>query len=202
MLKSSSRTPRTRPRDTPLRCRAVVEEGVAKCLDLRLRLLERLVGEVDRLAPVRAMKNRSTTSSPTCRARCGATHRCRATSTSSRRRTRATRCASRCARNRGRARSTAQARSRDAGRRGRARRRGSRRPGRTPPPPSPSTRCANPAGRAPRAHPRRCPRPASAPSRARSRADPPSAGSAPRCSIWSGRCPERRPYPGSLATRK
>ena len=68
---------------------------------------------------------------------------------------------------------------------------------RAAPPPSPSTRCASPAGRAPRASPRPCPRRASAPSRGRSRAG--------RACARRPRCP--RPGPsgrrsGGIARRR
>ena len=178
-------------------------EDVPERLDLRLRLLEHLVVEVHRLAPVRGHEEEEQRPlSPTCRARCGARCRSRATSTSSRRRGRASRCASRCARTRGRARSTARARSRGAGRRGRARRRGSRTPARTRPPPSPSTRCASPAGRGPTARPTHVSSPGlfafqSAKSRGSS-----FSGFGSCSSTWSGRWPDSRPYWGSLATRK
>ena len=95
---------------------------------------------------------------------------CPRISTSSRPRSRPSRCASRSGRTAAPPPPTGRSRSRGGGRRGRSRRRGSRSSRPAPARPSPSTRCARRAGPGPRASPSWCPRPPCAPSRARSRA--------------------------------
>ena len=127
MLKSSSSAAsKSRPVPDRLARRA---EHVAEPFELRARLLERLVGVVDRLAPVAGQEEEEQRLAPPAVERVAerdvVAERLRHLLAAE---LRASRCASRCARTRARAHATARARSRGAGRRGRGRRRGSRTP--------------------------------------------------------------------------